>query len=150
IFSNGLTELEKTTLSNRSKKLFTLSAIYQATSALLNKSKNDVITIRDAEIATTYWSYLGYVISEWRAVLNGEMKTSDLRNQYVHAHGVVLHALGIVGQVVMQDTENWESALKDIDEIDWRRSNIIWQGRTIIHDRISKSGESVSLTTILI
>jgi len=150
IFSDDLTELEKTTISNRSKKFFTLSAIYQATAALLNKSKNDAITIKDAQLATAFWTYLGHAISEWQAVLRHEMKTSELRDSYVHAHGVVLHALGIVGQMITQRSEQWKADLRGIDQIDWLRSNSIWHGSAIVQGKMSKSSESVAMTAVII
>ena len=150
VFSNDLTELEKTTISNRSKRFFTLSAIYQATSALLNKSKNDAITLEDAQLATAFWTYLGDAIPEWQAVLRQEMKTSELRNNYVHAHGVVLHALGIVGRMVTQQSDHWEDDLRSIERIDWQRSNRIWHGSAIVQGRMSKSSESVTLTAVVI
>lgn len=150
IFSGGLTELEKTSISNRSKKLFTLSAIHQATSALLSKSKNDTITLEDAQLATTYWTYLGNTILEWAAILRHEMKTSELRDAYVHAHGVVLQALGIVGQMVTQHSGEWVSDLKGINQIDWLRSNRIWHGSAIVQGKMSKSTKSVKMTAVII
>jgi DNA sulfur modification protein DndB len=150
IFASQITELEKTTISNRSKKFFTLSAIHQATSALLNKSKNNPITLEEAQLATTYWTYLGDVIPEWKAILRNELKTSDLRNSYVHAHGVVLQALGIVGQMVTQRSHNWKSDLRRIDQINWLRSNNIWQGSAIVQGKMSKSNDSVMMTAVII
>jgi DNA sulfur modification protein DndB len=150
IFSNDLTELEKTTISNRSKKFFTLSAVYQATAALLSKNKKDVITLEDAQLATAFWTYLGDVIPEWQAVLRREMKTSELRERYVHAHGVVLQALGIVGRMVTQQSENWEADLRGISHLDWLRSNTKWHGNAIVLGKMSKSNESVSMTAIVI
>lgn len=150
IFSNGLTELEKTSISNRSKKLFTLSAIHQATSALLSKRKNEAITLEDARLATAYWTYLGDAMLEWKAVLRHEMKTSELRNDYVHAHGVVLQALGIVGQMVTQRFDQWETELRGINQINWLRSNNIWHGNAIVQGKMSKSNESVKMTAAII
>ncbi len=150
IFSKGLTELEKTSISNRSKKLFTLSAIYQSTSALLRKRKNETITLEDAELATAYWTYLGNTIFEWKAILRKEIKTSVLRDNYVHAHGVVLQALGIVGYMVTHQSESWENTLKSINQIDWLRSNSIWHGNAIVQGKMSKSSESVKMTALII
>jgi DNA sulfur modification protein DndB len=53
------TETEKTTISNRSTKIFTLSAIYQATQALLDKKKGDTVSHDDYMQAQAYWSRLG-------------------------------------------------------------------------------------------
>lgn len=150
IFSNGLTELEKTSISNRSTKLFTLSAIHQATSELLNKRKNEPISSEEAEMAIAYWTFLGEAIDEWRAVLRDEMKTSALRDNYVHAHGVALQAIGIVGQMVTRRSDHWESDLRGIAQIDWLRSNPMWHGSAIVQGKMSKSTESVTMTAIII
>ena len=47
----GRTEVEKTTISNRSANLFTLSAIYQATAALLGKREGDAVQEADFLVA---------------------------------------------------------------------------------------------------
>ena len=47
----GRTEVEKTTISNRSANLFTLSAIYQATAALLGKREGDAVQESDFRVA---------------------------------------------------------------------------------------------------
>jgi DNA sulfur modification protein DndB len=150
IFSNGLTELEKTSISNRSTKLFTLSAIHQATSELLSKGKNEPISSEEAELATAYWTFLGKAIDEWQAVLRDEMKTSALRDNYVHAHGVVLQALGIVGREVTQRFTAWEAELDRISQIDWLRTNDMWQGSAIVQGKMSKSTQSVAMTAAII
>ena len=148
IFSDGLTELEKTTISNRSRKLFTLSAIFQATRALLNNERNDVITSAKAKLATAYWTRLGEVIPEWGGVIRHEVSPAELRRDYVHAHGVALHALGIMGQTLTQQARTWQDDLRAIDRLDWHRSNPLWHGRAIVHGKMSKSSESVALTAI--
>jgi DNA sulfur modification protein DndB len=63
LFQN-LTELEKTTISNRSSALFTLSAIYQATQALLGVGSSDEVSFDKVAIAREFWQELGEIISE--------------------------------------------------------------------------------------
>ena len=56
VFS-GLTEFEKTTISNRSVEIFTLSSVYQATKALLGRSPNLQENFDDyINIASEYWN----------------------------------------------------------------------------------------------
>lgn len=150
LFANGLTELEKTSISNRSRSLFTLSAIQQATQALLGKKKNDSITAEEAQVARFYWSFLGDRISEWRAVVRGEIKPAELRENFVHVHGVILHALGIVGRAVVSQSEGWEEVLSAVDEIDWLRSAPTWQGNAVVRGKMNKSMESVNMAAIVI
>lgn len=145
----GLTETEKTTISNRSNKLFTLSSIYQATAELLKKKmKSPEITPAEEKLTSEYWRALGNIVPEWRLAKEKKVATAELRRDYVHAHGVTLHALGIVGASLLgQCPEAWLERLQTLATIDWRRSNSeVWEGRAVINGRISKSEQSISLT----
>jgi DNA sulfur modification protein DndB len=144
----GLTETEKTTISNRSTKLFTLSAIYQATQALLGKGKGDDIGDSEQALGRAYWTCLGEVIPEWRLIIAREVTAARLRSEYVHSHGVALHALGIVGQALIASyPDTWQKHLAPLATLDWRRTNThLWEGRAMQHSKMSKAGQNVSLT----
>ena len=145
----GRTEVEKTTISNRSANLFTLSAIYQATAALLGKRAGDPVGEADFHAAFGFWRILGEVIPEWSAVIAGEAKPWQLRAGYVHAHGVVLQALGAAGRQLLDDAPDWEDRLRadSMVMIDWSRSNErLWEGRALSHGRVSKARRNVALT----
>ena len=143
------TEVEKTTISNRSAKVFTLSAIYQATAALLGKQAGDSAEEPDFQLALKFWQILGEVIPEWSAVVANETKPWKLRAQYIHAHGVVLQAFGAAGRQLVAEVPDWEDRLRSdsILKIDWSRSNVrLWEGRALSHGRISKARKHVALT----
>jgi DNA sulfur modification protein DndB len=142
-------EKEKTTISNRSKNLFTLSAIYQATKALLGKRKKfDSATEEEIRLAIEFWSELPKHIPEWKLLLNGRMTSADLRRDYVHSHGVLIHALGSAGNaLILQHPYDWENRLSKLEEIDWSRSNPEWEGRAIMGGRLSKAIINVILVT---
>lgn len=148
----GLTEMEKTTISNRSPKLFTLSAIYQATQELLHKHRNDPVTKADLPVARDFWTALSETIPEWRQVTKREVSAVILRNQYVHAHGVVLHAFGIAGRALLATYPNdWKKRLAPLAEVNWLRTNIqLWEGRSMEHGKMSKALMNVNLTANLI
>ena len=145
----GRTEVERTTISNRSANLFTLSAIYQATAALLGKREGDAVEEADYRVAHRFWRILGEVIPEWSAVMAGEAKPWELRAEYVHAHGVVLQALGAAGHQLLTEVRDWEDRLRSdqMVKIDWSRSNEqLWEGRALSHGRVSKARKHVALT----
>ncbi len=98
----GRVELEKTTISNWSTALFTLSAIYQANEALLGIHKGDQIDIEHVDIAQQFWRDLGEIIPEWQQVIRHDVLPSHLRQNYVHAHTVMLVALGKAGHELIQ------------------------------------------------
>ncbi len=102
----GLTETEKTTISNRSTKLFTLSSIYQGTGALLKTSKNEAISQDQETLAIDFWSEVGKQIPEWRLAQQRKVAAAELRSDYIHAHGLALHALGIAGAALIVETSS--------------------------------------------
>lgn len=144
-----LTELEKTTISNRSRKMFTLSSIYQATAALLGKpEKNKTITQEEERLASEYWSAVAENIPDWQLLIRGDVSASSLRNDFIHAHGIALHSLGILGRaIVSQYPDNWKERLTGLHEIDWSRSNPDWERRAMNNGRISKSQMNLALTS---
>lgn len=145
----GLSELEKTSLSNRSIKMFTLSSIYQATQELLGKkAKARRVTKSEEQLAITYWTEVGEQIPEWQQLINHEVNSSELRSKFIHAHGVALHALGIVGhQLITTYPTTWNEYLPRLREINWSRTNIdLWEGRTIVGGRVNKSQMHLALT----
>jgi DNA sulfur modification protein DndB len=144
----GLTEMEKTSISNRSVKLFTLSGIYQATSALLGKRKNDSVSEEEKELAFQFWTELGQIIPEWQLAAKRKVSSAELRRDYVHAHSIVLHALGVVGNALLrQYPHDWKNYLSPLQKIDWRRNNTeIWEGRAMMGGQMSKARQNVQLT----
>lgn len=146
----GFTELEKTTISNRSIKMFTLSSIYQATIDLLGKKQKDKsISEIDRKRAIEYWTEVSKIIPEWELLIKNEVSSHELRRDYIHAHGVALHALGIVGNaLITQYPQNWKKQLLKLKNIDWSRSNTkLWEGRAMVGGRINKSQMNLLLTS---
>nr|WP_319375805.1 DNA sulfur modification protein DndB [uncultured Methanoregula sp.] len=144
-----LTEFEKTSISNRSRKMFTLSTIYQGTASLLGKkSKVKKITHEEEKLACEYWNEVAKNIPDWQLLIRGEVASSSLRNDFVHAHGIALHALGIVGHYLIEEYPDvWKEQLKKLHVIDWSRSNQkVWEGRAMINGRITKNQMNLALT----
>ena len=106
----GLTDMEKTSISNRSVCLFTLNAIFQATQALLSKRKKDEISREEAELAHAFWVEIGEVIPEWRLIIRRKVSAAELRKNYVHSHGVALQALGEAGADLIKSYPDCKSS----------------------------------------
>jgi DNA sulfur modification protein DndB len=148
----GLSETEKTTISNRSIKLFTLSGIYQGTRALLNKPKAAKISPQEEELAVSFWTEVGKLIPEWQMAQNRKVSAAELRRDFIHAHALALHALGIAGNtLVAAEPKKWRTLLKPISKIDWLRSNTrLWEGRAMVGGRVSKAHNNVILTAVVL
>ncbi len=145
----GLTEVGKTTISNRSRKLFTLSTIFQATKALLGgENRKTPPTQKDEELATAYWGELLGHIPEWKLAVEGKVSCAELRQDFVHAHGIALHALGRAGAALVERyPDEWKDRLSKLDGIDWHRTNAkLWEGRALMGGRASKVPMNIVLT----
>lgn len=143
-----MVEMQRSTLSIRSRKLFTLSAIYTATSALL-KDHNDLSIKEGADLALSFWEEVAKQFPEWKLVHDRKMPASEVRCDFIHSHGIALQAIGRVGRVMVHNgSESWKRKLKRLSGIDWSRSNAtLWEGRAMIGGRVSKAQQNVVLTT---
>jgi len=148
----GLTELEGTTISNRSIKLFTLSSIYQATEALLHKGKDEDISPKKEVVAREFWRSVTEVIPEWKLASQRKVSSAELRRDFVHAHGVTLHAIGMAGGALLQQyPSDWKPRLSALKTVDWTRKNIaVWEGRAMSSGHMSKARQSVQRTAAYI
>jgi len=145
----GMTETARTTISNRSRKLFTLSGIYQSTIRLLEKNKDSKISKAEEALAVKFWNEVAENIPEWKLAKKGEISSHELRNDFIHAHGIALQAISNCGvELLKQDTKAWKASLKKLRKIDWRRNNAnTWEGRALVGGRVSKSTNNVTLSS---
>lgn len=142
-------ELEKISISNRSLKFFTLSTVYQANRALLGKTKlNEKVTEEEEKLAVDFWTEVSGQISEWKLLMANKVSTDELRRDFIHAHGITLHAIGIAGHsLVKKYPYDWKKYLKRLQTIDWSRSNsTVWEGRATIGGVVSKARTNLILT----
>jgi hypothetical protein len=133
---NGLVEKEKTTISNRSKALFTLSAICTATDELLNGL--DLNITEKAELAISFWKMVSYHIKEWTMVAGGDMKSSDVRRDYICSLSITLVSLGFAGNALIKEYPNdWKERLNALASIDWKKSNPVWENLVFVNGKVA-------------
>ena len=143
-----LVETERSNLALRSRKLFTLSALYNATTSLIthlpSREREDWV-----ELIKGFWEEVFSHMPEWRMVRERKMAAAEVRRDFIHSHGIVLQAIGRAGSALLRKDENdWSGKLIGLEEIDWSRSNARkWEGRAMIGGRVSKAGNNVTLTT---
>ena len=144
-----LVESEKSSLPPLSRKLFTLSAIHGTNKSLLAGSDEEI----QLRLATEFWNAVIDALPEWKMVYNSEISARDVRQDFIHTHGTVLHALGRAANHMMRADENWtwkkfSAALRTVD---WRRDNsALWEGRALNAGRVSKANQNVALTSNVI
>lgn len=121
-----MVDKEKVTIPRRSPKLFTISALYEANEELLGKKiaeQGSPVYAEMVKRAVEYWTELSKIIGDWQKVKSGEFSASELRQEKINTHAVVLRALGGVGRTLLEKyPHDWQKKLKLLERIDWRKS----------------------------
>ena len=140
-------ELEKTSLAPRSRRLFTLSAIYNATSELL-ADRAEVSPDEAAQLALEFWETVAGYMDEWERVRRGDLTAGEVRADFIHTHSVVLQALARAGRALVQRyPKQWQKKLHRLKGMDWRRANSsLWEGRALVGGQLAKAHQNVVLT----
>ncbi|HEV2597740.1 DNA sulfur modification protein DndB [Sphingopyxis sp.] len=143
------TDLEKTSISNRSLKLFTLSSIHQATAELIGKSRSGKIEADDEALAIRFWGAVITNMPDWQRVASRDVAAAELRRDYIHAHGVAVQAIANAGnRLVAAHPRDWEKRLKGLREVDWSRANTaLWEGRALIGGKVNRAKNNVLLVS---
>jgi len=134
---HGLTEMERTTISSRSKALFTLSAICTATEELLRGIEFSID--EKISLASRFWTEVANHIPEWNAVKQGEMKSSDVRKDSICSLSITLVAIGTGGHALLTECAlvNWAPKLSALDSIDWHKSNPAWENLVFVNGKVA-------------
>ena len=143
----GRVDMTKTALSNRSRNLFTFSAIHQANIQLLGDRKQESVEER-VDIAVQFWTAVATNMSDWQTASAEKISPAEYRAQFVCAHGIALAGLARLGRSLLAGfPKTWKPKLKKLRTVDWRRTNTrTWEGRAMIAGRLSKASTCVVLT----
>lgn len=123
----------------RSRKLFSLAAMYDANEELLKFQKDDEHSSRNALVSTAceYWTAVSKAIPDWGKVKAEEIRAMELRQESISAHAVVLRALGAVGAELMkEDPIGWKGRLLELTNVDWGKKNPDWENVCIIANSV--------------
>jgi DNA sulfur modification protein DndB len=130
--------------------MFPFSGIYSATKYLLPSDiKKDFE--KTVKHLIEFWECVGNQFDKWKAVRNGIAPASELRRDYINTHVVILQAIGISGKTLMEKfPSNWKVKMKSLKDIDWLKTNPIWQNRILLNGRVIKSTISITLASNVI
>jgi len=146
IFKN-LIETERSSLSPRSRKLFTLSAINFATLEFLTEKELEDFG-KSSKKCLEFWESVGEQIPEWIYVRESKMTSGEVRRDFIHSHAIVLQALGRAGRSLYQLSPTEQAKrLKRLRRVDWSRKNTVtWEGRAMVGGSMAKAGQNITLT----
>lgn len=150
-FFKEIVDMEKSSLAPRSRKLFTLSAFYNACADLVEGLATGNLN-DDAKLAREFWEEVASHFPAWTQVKDGRMPASEVREGFIHSHGIALQAIGKAGNALLRKhPKDWKTKLAALKKIDWSRTNAkVWEGRALIGGKVSKVTTNVILTTNVI
>lgn len=140
-----MVDKDAVSLPVRSRKLFSLAAMYDANEELLKEEKNQDHSSRNAlvSLACEYWTAVSKAIPEWTRVKNGDIKAMELRQESISAHAVVLRALGAVGAELMkEDPSGWKGRLLELTNVDWSKKNPEWENICIVANSVASNRQA--------
>ena len=147
-FLKPLVELEKTSLSLRSRKLFTLSSLHNANKILAEAIDQSEELEEAAAQMVAYWEAVAEHIEHWQLVRADEMTSGEVRKNHIHSHSLTLEALANVGRELFSEyADDWPKRLKGLENVDWSRANPDLEGRALKSGSLVNSRAHVTLTT---
>ncbi len=139
-------ELENTTLSNRTKKVFTLNGVTDATMRFLGSKSIKKISTQQKEDIYKFWNTLAETIPEWKLLLEGNIEPKDIRKVYIHGNTNMLNTLGIAAHTIKQEyPDSWIKQLGKLRNVDWSRRNPMWEGNLLQGGRMVKTTMGLEL-----
>ena len=142
IFQDNV-DYEKTSISKGSKKIFTLSSVYRATKTLIGTMgvNND-----KKYVAVEFWNEITTHMKPWEEFLRGKPRYL-LKQETIAVNDLSLQAIAFLGSTLLNlFPENWKEKLTKIEEVNWSRDNLDWEGRALMNGRLRKSYSNVVLT----
>ena len=137
----GLTEKEKTTVSNRSKALSTLSAISTATIELLKDVKLDMP--EKTKLAIEFWNEVASNMPEWLAVMRQEKRSSEVRSGSICSLSITLVAIGHGGNKLLHTyPHDWKERIANLAKVDWKKDNPIWNDLVFVNGKVAANRSS--------
>lgn len=142
-FLSKYVDKEHDSLGKFSSKLFTLSNFLRANQRII---KTEDVSDMDNIFLKNFWSLVFAFIEEWQLMDNKRISKCSFKEDYVLTLSVVMNAFGRLGHFFY--TENLDlNRLKNLNEIDWLRSNPEWAGR-IFNEQGKITGKDDSIIKI--
>ena len=150
IFENRV-ELEKTSISNRSVNAFTLNGVLDASLRLIGLRKSRKPSEDEKKLIKEFWETVSKHIPQWQLLIQDKVTSSELRKNFVHTNTNCLNAMGIAGQIIIQENpDSWKDVLKNLKKVDWSRESPDWEKRLILNGQMQKHALGIDLAANVI
>lgn len=141
----GTVEANRSSLAPRSSAMFTLSAVLRSTKILLDRldlsDQNKAV-----EIATEFWTQLDQCFPDWAKCRKGLIRSSFLRENFVHTSAGVLAAIADATAANLNTLKqgSLKKVISGLVRIDWSRGAGMWSPGLTAGGRVSKETSEIS------
>ena len=142
-FLSKYVDKEHDSLGKYSSKLFTLSNFLRANQRII---KAEHVSDSDSAFLKNFWSLIFKYIDEWQLMDNKRISKCSFKEDYVLMLSVVMNAFGRLGHFFYLEKLDL-NILKNLNNIDWLRSNHEWAGR-IFNEQGKITGKDDSIIKI--
>ena len=144
-------DFQKTSLSKRSKHLFTYSGIGSSVAELMKGAVSTKDIHKDISTARDYLSALVGCFPQWEQVADERLSAAEVREVSLATSGVIMQAFGRIGnELLTHHAHDWKPYVAKIRNVNFDRDHPDWNGRVIIQDKISKSSQSILMASAYI
>ena len=145
------TDFQKTSLSKRSKHLFTYSGIGSSVGELMKGAVSSKDIHKDIGTAREFFATLISCFPQWEQVADERYSAAEVREISIATSGVIMHAFGRIGnELLTNHKSDWKSYIMKIRNVNFDRAHPDWVNRVIIQDKISKSSQSILMASAYI
>lgn len=128
-FLNNYTDKEKDILGKYSSNLFTLNTFYMANKQALGR---DGVKKDSYSFLLDYWRLVCVNMMPWEELSDRTITKVDLRENYIATQGIVIQALGRVGNYFYLNPQiNMNDVITGLRSVNWNRTAPVWHNRAI-------------------
>ena len=141
----GTVEMNRSSLAPRSTAMFTLSAVLRATRILVEGLHINDQT-KAVKAAKEFWTQLDHCFPDWSRCRNGVIRSSFLRENFVHTSAGVLAAIATATATHMNISKEVDltKVMSPLLQIDWTRDSDHWSAELTAGGRVSKASAEIS------
>lgn len=138
-----LIDVKNNTPKNKSVKLFSFNAFYEANADLFRGSSLPMS--EQVRLGIAFWTKVADQIPHWSAVANLQAKPDEVRKHYIHHLQITLQAIARVGSRFIE-TDDW-SPIAKLSKIDWSRNAEDWQGLIMVNGKLDAKEHGKAVLT---
>ena len=147
----GMVDKDAVSIGVRSPKLFSLSALYDASQELFRANdmlKQDEVSVPSlVHVGREFWQAVSDAMPDWQKVKAEHLRAVELRQESIASHAVVMRAIGAAGGELMKIMPNrWKEVLHKLEAINWSKQNRDWDGICIVANSVVSNRQARAAT----